>query len=951
MSDNKSVKRKRNRFKVECLKCGSIFNNDFKKQHEEKVHNGKSINIKLVGAPDNLFQSAAKTSKIIEKRNLKNNIDSESLLEDEFAQNDQNIHVAPNSEILVTCVSQSVPVETDDFKEDEVNWLSCAGKLENIVADLSECGIILSKLKSESIPNPIIFLLESIQIISRIKSNSKEFLKNANILSEQFSKASETSKPVNNIFDNIINHDPGSRGSVSSTSLREYLIALGPHQPKLTKYPINTAINNIKQHSFNPKWYNEYPLLEYSIVTDSVYCFVCSLFSNGPGRTNENSAWVKHGVRQWHKMKSCGVKKLGKLQQHFNCISHKAALDDYYQFMTTENHIDIILNKSNRKEAIKLEQEKDFNKQIIIILFDIARTLSRQGLGFRGDGDENGGNFMQLVKLLSRHNPLMKRWIEESSSRSYKVTYLGPTSQNEFIELLAKETRNIIAKEIKEANIYSVSADTTPDISHQDRLAVCVRYVNSQGKAVERLLEMEKGTDKTGLGTASQIINILESNLLNPGLISFQSYDFASNMSGKYNGAHVKLSELVGHKITFIPCQAHRLNTFLEHSCDASSIIGNTIDTLESLYVFFSSSNKRYGLLHEKISKIENALQLRNLSKARWTARAESVKAVWNSLEAVIESLDEIHSLNKCFDKATRSKALGIRKQILSFDFIVSLSFLKNIMYKLKFLTETLEAKDLCIIDAITVIDSTMKMLTDINSDDHTMNNFIDSAKEFANLLGTDPEADFKNHHHKRLAPKRYDSNATTQAEFTMHLFYRKEFKMVLDTLLKLTNDNLRSCVSSIQPLFTLFSQPFNKSNISLDNVKKSISLFPPSSIGASLLDFDLVQTELEILFSMLQEDKTSFNSLMEKAEEVKHILPCANQICRLALTSPVTVASNERSFSKLKLIKTHLRSTMADERLNSLVVLGVEKDIVDQLDMNKIAHKWSTLKNRRIQI
>lgn len=127
-------------------------------------------------------------------------------------------------------------------------------------------------------------------------------------------------------------------------------------------------------------------------------------------------------------------------------------------------------------------------------------------------------------------------------------------------------------------------------------------------------------------------------------------------------------------------------------------------------------------------------------------------------------------------------------------------------MYKLKFLTETLEAKNVCIIDAITVNDSTMKMLTEINSNDHTMNNFIDSAKEFANLLGTDPEADFKNHHRKILAPKRYDSNATTQVEFTMHLFYRKEFKMVLDTLLKLTNDNLKSCIFSIQPLFTLFS-------------------------------------------------------------------------------------------------------------------------------------------------
>ncbi|CAI6345893.1 unnamed protein product [Macrosiphum euphorbiae] len=75
---------------------------------------------------------------------------------------------------------------------------------------------------------------------------------------------------------------------------------------------------------------------------------------------------------------------------------------------------------------------------------------------------------------------------------------------------------------------------------------------------------------------------------------------------------------------------------------------------------------------------------------------------------------------------------------------------------------------------------------------------------------------------------------------------------MVLDTLLKLTNDNLKSCISSIQPLFT---QPFNKSNI-------PFCLFPPSSVGAYLLDYDLVQTELEILFSMLQEDRTlPFNS------------------------------------------------------------------------------------------
>nr|CAI5858450.1 unnamed protein product [Callosobruchus analis] len=36
----------------------------------------------------------------------------------------------------------------------------------------------------------------------------------------------------------------------------------------------------------------------------------------------------------------------------------------------------------------------------------------------------------------------------------------------------------------------------------------------------------------------------------------------------------------------------------------------------------------------------------------------------------------------------------------------------------------------------------------------------------------------------------------------------------------------------------------------------------------------------------------------------------------------PVSVASCERSFSKLKLIKTYLRSTMGQERLSGLAIL-----------------------------
>ena len=57
----------------------------------------------------------------------------------------------------------------------------------------------------------------------------------------------------------------------------------------------------------------------------------------------------------------------------------------------------------------------------------------------------------------------------------------------------------------------------------------------------------------------------------------------------------------------------------------------------------------------------------------------------------------------------------------------------------------------------------------------------------------------------------------------------------------------------------------------------------------------------------------------------------------RILLTIPVTVASTERSFSKLKLIKSYLRSTMSQERLNGLVILSIEKHMLEQIVFNSL--------------
>jgi hypothetical protein len=55
--------------------------------------------------------------------------------------------------------------------------------------------------------------------------------------------------------------------------------------------------------------------------------------------------------------------------------------------------------------------------------------------------------------------------------------------------------------------------------------------------------------------------------------------------------------------------------------------------------------------------------------------------------------------------------------------------------------------------------------------------------------------------------------------------------------------------------------------------------------------------------------------------------------INRRLLTIPVTVASSKLNFSKLKLLKSYLRSTMTQERLNDLAMIAFVSDMLEKID------------------
>ena len=69
----------------------------------------------------------------------------------------------------------------------------------------------------------------------------------------------------------------------------------------------------------------------------------------------------------------------------------------------------------------------------------------------------------------------------------------------------------------------------------------------------------------------------------------------------------------------------------------------------------------------------------------------------------------------------------------------------------------------------------------------------------------------------------------------------------------------------------------------------------------------------------------------------------------RILLTITIIVDSAERSFSKLKLIKSYLRSIMSQERLSRLAILLIENKMLEELEYKNLIKQFASQNARKI--
>lgn len=82
----------------------------------------------------------------------------------------------------------------------------------------------------------------------------------------------------------------------------------------------------------------------------------------------------------------------------------------------------------------------------------------------------------------------------------------------------------------------------------------------------------------------------------------------------------------------------------------------------------------------------------------------------------------------------------------------------------------------------------------------------------------------------------------------------------------------------------------------------------------------------------------------------LKAAFPNLIQLLQIALTISVSTAKCERTFSTLKRIKSYLRTTMSEERLNNMPILSIEHDLSKTINRKEIIRQFSQI-NRRINL
>lgn len=717
------------------------------------------------------------------------------------------------------------------------------------------------------------------------------------------------------------------------------IVQRGPVQSKDRIYPKNQEGRRFTNSNYYLQMKNGEKIkrswLVYSEKNDCVLCFCCRLFGNREKATQLSA----DGFNYWKNLSA-------HLRQHERSAEHITNMDAWRnlsQKLQTNTAIDQV-----NQDLIALEVNRW--KEILRRLIAIVNYLAEHNLAFRGHSDKlfeaGNGNFLGQVQLMAQFDPVMREHLRRIQAKQLSDTYLSKNIQNELISLVAKCTTDAIVERVKTAKYYAVIMDCTPDLSHKEQLSVVLRIVNcelSKGVSIhEHFVGFLQALDTTGKGLCETFLGQLETLGLDLCNCRGQSYDNGSNMQGKKQGVQKRVLE-INNKALYVPCGSHTLNLVVGDAAKSSVTSISFFGLIQRLYNLFSSSVQRWSILKEHVKN----LTLKALSTTRWECRVEAVKAVRYQLPEIVKALTALKEYaTEKRDADVVSTAESICKELQKWPFVVSTIVWYNVLFQINKVSKILQSPKVSVETVREEIRAVKEYLQEFRS--HGFHSAKTDAREIAEKLEVEmswPEV------RQRRKTKQFEYEGTEKTQSTAEELFKREFFLrLIDTALVTVENRF----SNMEIFYELYG--FLYSLDTMRSTEKEGKLDECCHrLEQRMDDIDAEDLKLEVkgaVRSFPPHVSSPFEMLdYIYKENLLDIYPNLSIAFRLLLTLPVTVASGERSFSSLKLIKTYLRSTMSQDRLSALAVLSIEQEVRKSLDMESVIARFAEAKARKVRL
>ncbi|XP_076283965.1 52 kDa repressor of the inhibitor of the protein kinase-like [Lasioglossum baleicum] len=587
------------------------------------------------------------------------------------------------------------------------------------------------------------------------------------------------------------------------------------------------------------------------------------------------------------------------------------------------------LSVDRQIDASRISQAAVNRKRLEPIIKTII-LCGRQNIPLRGHRDygeisfeqepiANEGNFRTLLRM--RFDAGDENLTEHFKHAAKNATYISWNMQNQIINACNEVILNHLVKKINSAKCFSLLADETCDISTTEQLSLCVRYIDEENdsKLCEQFLQFVPVTSTTGKNLSQTILESLNNYGIDLCYLRGQGYDGAASMSGKFNGVQAHISAIYPQAL-YVHCASHSLNLAIGNAVSVIDI-RNCIGIIEKVHNFFNTP-KRQKILIDNIDKHvpdTKRQKLRQVCPTRWVERHEAIMTMAELYDAVIYSLETISSWE---DRDSSSNAKLLSNSLCEFGFIISLFSLQNIFAYTLPLSKILQKSDNDLLIALNFVDDVVAQLRIVREKpDSPFKDIFDEACIKANNFNIDIK--------KPRTASKQTLRSNVPADSVEEYFRRNIFIPFIDQILNQLHEGFTRHSNTLKHFFILLPNGKDAPTASLMDDFRQLCEFYAR---------DLISTNPAILNAEFKLWRAKFgkavgtdpckNAIDAITKCDKMIYPNIYNLLKILATLPVTTCVSERSFSTLRILKTYLRSTMTQPRLNGLALLYIHRGI-----------------------